>query len=716
MGRSVFFRKWFQISVVGLAGSVFAIILYLPGWLNSWESKTWDWRVSLLARPGIATDDIRLIVLDQNSLHWGEEVNGLTWPWPRTVFSYVIDYCRRAGVKALAIDAIFTEPSTYGPDDDKALGDAIRSLKNVGGTIFLSRKSGGVSEWPEAYAPPTPKISHLEQWLDDEQTHPEDIVYPRAFMPITELADSVSVICNVNQQPDKDGVYRRIKLFSIFDGVVIPGLGLGAYLAAHPGATISIEPKRLTVDRRTIPIDAKGEAILKFRGPTGTHRAYSVAAVLQSEIRLRDGLPPTIREPDAFKDKYVFFGFSAAGLYDQRPVAVGGVYTGVEIHATLLDNYLSGDFIRTLPVGVILLIVIGLSLMCAGFSTIFNSPAKIFITSILFLSIPIFSAMVMYQKNYWFPLTVCEIALASTATLAGVVSYATEGRQKRFIKNAFKQYLNPTVIEQLIEHPDQLQLGGQRRMLSIFFSDIQGFTSISEQLEPEALTTFLNEYLTVMTDIIHDEEGTVDKYEGDAIIAFWNAPIDVDNHAERCVRAALRCQTELARLRPEFYDRVGKDVLMRIGINSGEAVVGNLGSRTRFDYTMIGDAVNLAARLEGTNKQFGTYTMVSEFTRNLFGEIFAVRELGRVAVVGRKEPVTVYEPLLWESYEQWKDIFSIFSEGLALFYKGEFSRAVDVFSRISDTDPAAESYLHKCHIMQETNMEDWKGVWVMTQK
>ncbi len=229
-----------------------------------------------------------------------------------------------------------------------------------------------------------------------------------------------------------------------------------------------------------------------------------------------------------------------------------------------------------------------------------------------------------------------------------MVNYSTEGRQKRYIKNAFKQYLSPAVIEQLISHPERLKLGGERRELSIFFSDLQGFTSISEGLSPEELTALLNEYLSAMTDIIQEEGGTVDKFEGDAIIAFWNAPLDLDDHALRAVRSALRCQESLARMRPAFRERVGKDLYMRIGINTGPAVVGNMGSHSRFDYTVLGDAVNLAARLEGINKQFKTYTMISQATLEQMADAFPVRELSRVAVVGRKEPVTVYEPMFEE--------------------------------------------------------------------
>ena len=219
-----------------------------------------------------------------------------------------------------------------------------------------------------------------------------------------------------------------------------------------------------------------------------------------------------------------------------------------------------------------------------------------------------------------------------------------------------------------------------------------------------------------MTNIIHEESGTVDKYEGDAIIAFWNAPLEVPKHADRAVRAAIRCQKALAEMRPGFKERIGKEVFMRIGINTGLAIVGNLGSDTRFDYSMIGDAVNLAARLEGANKQFGTYTMISQFTRDMLRDVSKVRELARIAVVGRKEPVVVYEPMTAEDYETRKDILEIFSQGLEQFYKGEFSQALEIFSTLQELDPPAAAYAKKCRVLLEAPLDDWRGVWVMDTK
>jgi len=699
--------------LVGIVAAGLTLTFWALNWLNTWEAKTWDWR-TLMAKPGKATDDIRLILLNQNSLDWAHKENGLTWPWPREIYGHIVNYCQRSGAKALAFDVLFTEPSRYGVADDAAFGSAISHFGLFAASVFLGQQSGSTIQWPADIPEPEFKINGLEKWL----AHPRaaKTVFSRAALPIIELSRNSAALGNVQLNPDPDGIYRRVKLFGVFNGKALPSLGISTYLAANPTNSAIIKPGRLTIGNKHVPIDQKGHAILRFRGPSGTHKFYSAAEILQSEIRILNGQKPSIQDKNTFKDKYVLFGFSAPGLYDLRSAAVGGVYPGVEIHATMLDNFLSGDFIQNVPPWVVVGFVILLAVSCAIGASFFTSLQGIVLLSSAYLAIPVLLSLGAYMYGFWLPLIAPETAVATAIVLALAVNYATEGRQKRFIKNAFKQYLSPAVIEQLLQNPARLKLGGERKLLSIFFSDLQGFTSISEGLDPESLTNLLNDYLSAMTDIIHAEGGTVDKYEGDAIIAFWNAPIDVPDHAIRVIRAALLCQAKLSELRPVFKKRVGKDILMRIGVNTGSAVVGNMGSNTRFDYTMLGDAVNLAARLEGTNKQFGTYTMMSQSTRELVGDIFAARELARVAVVGRKETVTVYEPMFPDEYHAKKTILDEFAKGLDLFYKGSFDRAREIFSAIQDVEPPAAAYVKKCTALIDSVPANWQGVWVLTTK
>jgi adenylate cyclase len=396
---------------------------------------------------------------------------------------------------------------------------------------------------------------------------------------------------------------------------------------------------------------------------------------------------------------------------------MSGPYPGVEVNATMLDNLLSGDFMRWVSLVPTLALLL---LLCLGGGIAVSSVQRAGPSALMYvLFLPLAPALCIgaYALGYWLQMIVLELGAVFSLVGSSLASYATEGRQKRYIKGAFSQYLSPTVIEELIAHPERLTLGGERRELTIFFSDVQGFTGISEALTPEALTALLNEYLTAMVDIIQEEGGTIDKFEGDAIIAFWNAPLSQEDHAVRGVRAALRCQAKLAEMRPSIRERIGKDMFMRVGMNTGPAVVGNMGSKTRFDYTMLGDQVNLSARLEGINKQFGTYFMISAAVVEKIAGAFPVRELSRVAVVGRREPVTVFEPMLPEVFAARRPALEVFDRGLKEFYAGRFEAAASIFETIAAADPAAASYARKCRELAAAPLtEAWTGVWVMTEK
>lgn len=707
-------RKLLQGLVAGGIGFALALALWTPGWLDRWEGKAWDWRVNLLAKPGRATDNIRLILLDQNSLDWGKKENSLGWPWPREIYNILLDFCRRQGAKAVFFDVLFTEPSNYGVADDQSFGEAIKKGPPFVGSVFLSDTAGAEKKWPSSLTEPKFRIDGLGPWLEETGAGADRPA--KGVFPILEVAANSAVLADTHLNPDPDNVYRRVKWFSVFDGKILPSPALGAFLAAVPDAPLHIVRGVFETGGHRIPIDDGGHALLNFRGISGTHKAYSAAAVIQSELRIREGGQPIIPGEDLFRGRYVFFGFSAPGLFDLRPTPVSGIYPGVEIHATALDNLLSDDFIRPVSNAPLLALTLLLTLIAGIGSARASGIAGSLLAYGFFLLLPVLLAAAAYRAGFWLPLVVQEVGIAITLLSAGVIYYTTEGRQKLFIKNAFKQYLSPEVIDELIRHPERLKLGGERRPLSIFFSDLEGFTGISEGMEPEALTALLNDYLSAMTGIIHEEGGTVDKYEGDAIIAFWNAPLQQTDHADRCVRAALRCQETLAEMRPAFRERIGKDLRMRIGINSGQAVVGNMGSHTRFDYTMLGDAVNLASRLEGINKQFGTYTIISQATLELLAGDVPVRELSRVSVVGRREPVTIHEPMSHVEFASRKEDLEIFAGGLEEFYRGRFDKAESIFAGLGNRDRAALAYAGKCRSLIEQPPEAWDGVWVVTSK
>lgn len=700
--------------LVGLGAAAVVLALWLPGALEDIEYRTWDWRARLFARPGPATDRIALILLDQQSLDWGKKENGLSWPWPREMYAIVAEFCRRAGAASLAFDVLYTEPSFYGVEDDECFARAIAESGRSVAAAFLADEGGTRSAWPEGLAEPSFSVAGLPEWMAADR--PRLIQFASADFPIDEVGRAAAAIANTNFTRDRDGVYRRGSLFSVFDGRIVPSLGLAAYLAAHPGARgLAVVPGQLRVDSFVVPIDRDGRAILRYRGASGVYHPLSAAAVIQSELRLRDGEAPPV-DPALLKDKYVFFGFSAPGLLDLRHSPVDGAHPGVAINATVLDNLLSGDFMRAVPLAPAIVLLV---LLCLGagiwISSASTAGRSVIAYAVLLPLAPALSAGA-YVLGYWLHLVSLEFGVVLALVGASMVSYATEGKQRRFIKGAFSQYLSPAVIDRIIADPSRLRLGGERRELSIYFSDIEGFTSISERMEPEALADLMNDYLSAMTGIIQEEGGTLDKYIGDAIVAFWNAPIGVDDHPVHAVRAALRCQERLGELRTGFRQRCGHELRMRIGLNVGTVTVGNLGSHTRFAYTMLGDAVNLASRLEGANKAFGTYTMMSGDLHARLAGAFPARELSRIAVKGREEALVVYEPMTAAQYEARRPTLEVFDRGLHLFYEGRFSEAIRVFEGIAADDPPAAAYIEQCRKLEKEHAGPWTGVWKMTEK
>jgi adenylate cyclase len=696
--------------MIGAAGAAIASVLWFSNILAPFEAVTWDLRVRLMPTPAEANDKIRLIFIDQTSLDWGADENDLPWPWMREVYTYMLAFCERGGAQAVVFDIVYPEPSRAGPLDDAAFGAAIARTKNFVCALDLNKKQGSDRTWPATamFQPSGIEPNALSPSIMNA------IDMPRASFPVDAVLTNAPFLGVVWATQDDDAVIRRTMPLFNFDGRMVPSLGLAAFLAINPDIKPELKKNSLILGDTVVSLDDEGRVILNYRGPSQTHTTVSAQSVLQSEIRIREGGSPVL-DPAIFKDKIVFLGVTAPTLMDLKPTPLSRTYPGVELHATLLDNLLTNDAIKNTPTPLTIAVMIFLAILAGVACRAASDWKQAAVTAALVLASPIVMGCIAYSSGIWLPIIPPLLSAATAVTIALYVNYATEGRQKRFIKNAFQQYLSPVVIDKLLKDPSRLKLGGETRELSIFFSDVQGFTSISECLTPEELTALLNDYLSAMTDIIHSEGGTIDKYEGDAIIAFWNAPVELEGHAKNAVRAALRCQQKLTELRPEFKERVGKELYARIGINTGTVVVGNMGSHQRFDYTFLGDAGNLAARLEGINKQFGTYLMISENTRNLLSDEFSARELSRVRVVGRKEAVRVFEPFFKDQAPANMEE-TPFARALKLYYDGSFEAALELFMENAETDPPSQSYARRCRKLIEKPPDKWDGIWEMTEK
>ena len=660
-----------QSVVIGCGAAGLALCLWTAGALDRFEDATWAWRVSCFASRRIPNENIKVVLIDQASLDWGAlPERGWSWPWPREVYAPLLDVFRRGGARVVAFDLLFSEPSAHGVADDAAFGDAIRRTPGFVGAAFYGKD--------------------------------------RTSLPIPDVATNATLVANVQDEPDPDGVFRRATLFrcGAGGGGEVDSLGLAAWGLGLGGGDLSRK-------KAMVPLDDRRRLLLSFAGRDGRHTTYGAAAVIQSGLQLAQGAKPTL-DPSVFSNAFVLVGVSAPGLMDVRPTPVARVASGVEVHATVLDNLLSGDFLRDAPRSACALYALLLG-WAAAWLVLRASRARQTVAAFLcVLPVPVAVSFAGYPAGYWWPLVLGELTVTIALTGATLVNYATEGRQRAFIRNAFRYYLGEEVIDQILADPNRLRLGGEKREMTVFFSDIESFSSFSEKLSPEALTSLLNDYLSDMGAIIKEEGGYLDKYIGDAIVAFWNAPVSQPDHAVRACRAAVRCQRKLAEKRPEYERKAGVSLRARIGINSGVVTVGNMGSYERFNYTILGDAANLASRLEGANKAFGTYIMVSESTWLMSGVEWAGRELARLRVMGRQAPVRVFELIGYPGEplpESWID----FREGRKLFDEDRYDEARELFERCP-ADSAARAYALRCGRLAAQHSAGAGGVWELTEK
>lgn len=595
------------------------------------ENILYDWRVKTLNKPVNINPKIKQILIDQKSLEWMSSQNGLGWPWPREIYAHIVSFLKEGGAKVVVFDMIFTEPSVYGVEDDKRFAEALSSIKSVGAVVVRSENNETLSSTPE---------------ID------------KAFFTKGNVAAAI----------DEDGVIRRVRLFQNS----VPTLSMAAHKALYAAAPTASEKLK----------------IINFRGKVFSFDSYNAAEVIASKVSMDEGKKPKLN-PNIFKDSVVFVGLSADGLHDLKPTPMGGDFLGVEIHSNILDNIQKNDFVAEAGIGVLAFWTLAFAVF-AAFVVYKVERLSLLVAFYILLPTVAFLLCALYHGyGVWLGSATILLGFFLSLILSSILKYIVEGRQKSYIKSAFGKYISPLVVEELIKHPESLQLGGEERKLSIFFSDIAGFTTISEKLPPTELVSLLNRYLDKLSKIILSQSGTIDKYEGDAIIAFWNAPALQENHASLALTAAMECQNAVRELNKELANSIGVALNTRIGINTGSVIVGNIGSSLRFDYSFIGDAGNFASRLEGANKFFATKILISEYTKEALEGDFGVREVGKIKVVGKTKPVRVFEPCGYLDEDKKRS----FAQGLEAFYAQDLDTASATFGSLADVDAVAKRYL-----------------------
>jgi adenylate cyclase len=629
--------------------------------LDTLELKTYDWRLSWTAEPSTARQDLVLVEIDEYSLR-NLEPNAGRWPWPRVVHSLLLDYLARAPARIVAYDVHFAEADRQlafnfgdavmsGAESDQAFTDAVRKSGNVLLLTDATYEGEAVGE--------VPVLPDAGYRLEGAPVAERKLLFP----PFEPLAGAASGFGHNLVVLDPDGPLRHAVPFVRAGDRVLPSLGLAVALRAggidpervqaEDGA-IRLGDRRLPVTTRRVRT-AAGDAtyqwaLINFRGPallddlkSRPYPKYSFFDLLYSNEQLLAGEPPDI-DPAVFKDKIVFVGVTAAGLFDvfETPFA-GGRMPGIQVHAAVADDVLSNRFLASAGNGVrvasVFFCAVAIGLLAAMVPAWWATAIAVAAVAVLGLA-----ATRLFAAGSWINLS--QPVLAAAMALFGGVGYQyfVEGREKRKVKRLFGQYVSKDVFEQLVAHPELARLGGQRREMTVLFSDIRGFTSVTERGQPEEIVGMLNEYFSQMVAVVFRHQGTLDKFVGDMVMALFGAPLDDPRHADHAVEAALEMVEELGRLNARWASEGRAAQLdIGIGVNTGPMIAGNIGSEAIMSYTVIGDAVNFGSRLESLNKQYGTRILISDATRQRLTGQYTLRPLGEVVVKGKTEAVAIFE-------------------------------------------------------------------------
>ena len=728
------------------------LILLSLGWeqlpfLRNFEQFWLDYRYSHFNRELKASRQVLLIDIDDSSMkllgpHFGR------WPWPRKIYKNLIEFLELGEPSGIYFDLLFTEAS-QSDDGDQQVAEISAHARNVSHAILFSGQPSTELNLKSEIVP-LPKgfqqkfglswdTSNSEGPLFISNSSLKDPVFRDFNLPTQTLLQKIPSIHSVTSEKDSDGVYRRTPLLFHYDSGWYPSLALKAvadwlktpHFSFHEN---SIDLQNDQKIHYSIPLDSKGMLPLHFYRSDRDIEIIPIAAALSSASRLQSGeiSDPTLLQinPLTLKDKVIVIGASAEGLFDLKSTPISSAYPGSLLHATAISNILNQDFVSFPPV------VMQTLLTCSTIILIYFS---IFLIQPLLIKVALpliwlgsYSAIsfLLFQK-YSLAFEIARpFGLGFFAIIDGLLYLIfIEGKDKKKLRETLSKYLPPSVTDRIIATGQNPRAEvGQQKELSILFSDIRGFTTLSEKLSPQELVSILNQYLGRMTDVIFDETGTLDKFIGDAIMAFWGAPIPDSDHALKSVRCAIKMKSTLKELNQEWSQKGLSPLQIGIGINTGSVIVGNIGSEKRLDYTVIGDNVNLASRLETLTKQYGLELLIGDRTAHLIKDSIICRPIDFVTVKGKNHPIKVYEPLCEISDPLAKRLIEfseIFSKALSNYQNAQFEIALAQFKTASEIfknewnyeDSVGILYIERCKkLILNPPQSGWTGIFIAQEK
>ncbi|TSC55448.1 MAG: adenylate cyclase [Parcubacteria group bacterium Gr01-1014_18] len=621
--------------------------------------------------------DIVIVAIDNPSL---QKIG--RWPWDRSKIAELIGVIQEQSPKAIGVDIAFPEPQN--DRADSALASAIGENNNV----ILPIEA-------ELYSKPGSPLLAARSLLS----------------PIPHLASNAWSSGIVNTPLDGDGIFRKIPL-SIQDpsGNILENFSakiIRKYLDIPNNENTQKTSQHYRLADFLIPTDELSRMWVNFSGPRGTYKMISASDFVEGKI-----------EPGILSGKIVLVGATAPDLHDEQlaPLSKGVPLSGVELHANTIQTILERKFLTPLSSGQLWILCLAL----AGFWTWIFFHTRVLLSStlaVIFATSAMVASFLFFENGILFPLLAALIILVLSYFGALLWRYFQTRDQKRLIKKLFENYVDPQIVAQILDHPDSVKLGGEKKEVTIFFSDIRGFTAISEKMEPETLMNYLNEYLSIMTDIVIKNKGIVDKFIGDAIMAFWNAPLDLTDHPQWAAKTTQDMSAALVDFNRKWTAQGYPPVDIGIGLNTGAAIVGNVGSSNRFDYTLIGDSVNLASRVEGLNKEYGTQILVTESTYTKIKAQFLCRYVDLVAVKGKTKGVSLYEILNKPYTPQY---LKLYQEAVQNYKERRFNQAALEFEKLSkmeNADTVVAKYIVRCReYIKNPPPGDWTGIWEMKHK
>jgi adenylate cyclase len=719
-------RRALKGILIGAAAAILVGLLTHSGLLETIELKTLDLRFRSLppTPPAELPDDIVIVEVDQDSIEQVYTRINYRWPWPRLFYGTMIDFITAAGAKAIVVDIFFSEPDIErdisGAESDAALVDATARSGRVTHACVLKQKGLPPPEDEETalLASPVPPGAIL----------PADMPGPRyasAALPSAALTQASRSVGFANASLDDDNVIRRIPLLLPYKNATLINTALAGAWDVLGRPDITIGPDALHLGATRIPTQPDYTAYLWWYRAEDRHvspfPAVPAYAVLKAQTEVASGLEPSL-PPDTFKDKVVYFGSTATALFDSKATPLSHAVPGVRIQATALANLLRGDAVRRMDRRTTLWL---LALLCLATGLVTHGTRQTMsglgITLALLVALAFGSRWLLGGRHVFVELVPLASGVGLTFVAATLINYVTERRHSKLVRHIFEHYLDRSVVRTLINNPDRVKLGGERRTGTVLFSDVANFTNTSEKLEPEQLVAFMNLYLNAMTAIIIEEGGFVDKFVGDEIVAIFGAPNDLPDHAARACRAVVRMQKKAEELQPQFR-QLGctNEIFFRAGLSTGELVVGNMGSEQRMNYTAMGDAMNLGARLESANKQYGTRVLVSDATAAAAGSDYTFRPLDRVRVKGKDQAVPIHEftgRADGLSTEQ-QAALDQFAEGYRLYGEQKWDDAEAAFRKADESGDAPSAiFIDRCKAFRnQPPPGDWDGTFTLATK